>query len=488
MIQEETSFDPTQTHPAWNKYRPSWQLNRDFAQMHEHILREGRYLDRFGMGTPAVESASQYAWRTQASFALDCCSELIDLRVGNLFRTAPVRSYESSPWAKLIESFVSDVDAAGTHIDTFMKNALRLHYVNGVDLIVDKTDDRRPGTAPSRAHQLRSRQRPCLSCATPLQRVDWSCDHTGRYHWVRYHLGTEPRQDETDAPGPRRYLTLTPSQWRLYRVSLAGDEQNVTCTRGNMSLGRVPAIGFYFRQGHDEQHGPIPLSLLTRIAPVARALLNLLSQGQLDIYMAIGILAATGIDPQQLPREIAPMCWLAFPEGATIQHIRPAVEHIQEKRAWAALLMENILRMGKLTGVAGATNGSARSGFQVQAERTDLDGEMASTARQLEQVETEAIRLLVSRSLGRLVGTQELKYTVEYNKKYVLSGVSDLLGQARQFASTGAAREVPQLWKLFLQRILDGVSSKSDPRYQQVRRAIETLSDSPSKPQEARSA
>jgi hypothetical protein len=474
----ETQFDPTQTHPAWNKYLPSWQLNRDFAQMHEHILREGKYLDRFGKGTAALEGASQYAWRTQASFALDCCSELVDLRVGNLFRTSPVRSYDSSPWAREIDALLADVDGAGTSMDDFMRNALRLYYVNGVDLIVDKSSPALDGGGTiTRADEIRRNARAFLTCATPIQRVDWSCDHTGRYRWVRYHLGAQPRADEADQPGPQRYLTLTPQQWRLYRVSTAGGERTVSCATGEMSLGTVPVIGFYFRLGQDEQYGPMPLSLLTRISPVARALLNLLSQGQLDIYMAIGILAATGIDPQQLPREIAPMCWLAFPEGASIEHIRPAVEHIREKRAWAGLLMEQILRMGKLTGIAGGTAGSPKSGFQVQVERTDLDSEMASTAKQMERVETEAIRLLLSRQLGRNIDPGQLGYSVEYNKRFALAGVSDLIEQARQFASTGAAQDVPELWKLFLHRILDAVAGKSDPRHAKIREALDTLSE-----------
>jgi hypothetical protein len=362
-------------------------------------------------------------------------------------------------------------------MDQFMRSALRDYYINGVDIIVDKgpgPDTARPLT---RADEQQLGGRAFLSTASPLQRVDWSCDHAGRYQWVRYHLGALPRRDEADAVGPRRYLTLTPHQWRLYYVQDGAGGRQVTCRRGRMALGVVPVVPFYFRLGSDEEHGPIPTSLLTRIAPVARALLNLLSQGQLDIYMAIGILAATGIDPQQLPREVAPMCWLAFPEGASIQHIRPAVEHIQEKRAWAAMLMESILRMGKLTGVAGATNGSAQSGFQVEAQRTDLDAEMAATAGQAERVERQVVRLLISRKEGRMVSHEELGYGVEYNRKYVLSGVTDLVRQARQFAATGGARAVPEMWKLFLQRILDAVVRKSDPRYSRIKDQLERLDE-----------
>jgi len=204
-----TDYDPRQTCRDFDLFQQSWLLNRDFAEMHEHILREGRYLDRFGEGTSSSESPSQYAWRRQASFAMDCCGELIDLRVGNIFRTAPIRHYESSPYAAFIDQFISDVDGGGTSMDQFMRSALVQYYINGVDIVVDKT--RPVGQSPQTLAQERQMGlRPYLTAMSPLQRLDWACDHAGRYKWVRYDLGSAPSEDEHLPAGASRYRTRKP--------------------------------------------------------------------------------------------------------------------------------------------------------------------------------------------------------------------------------------------------------------------------------------
>jgi len=467
-----TDFDPTQTNEVYDLFAPSWRMCRDFAEMHEHVLREGTYLDRFGVGTGTLEPASQFNWRKQASFAIDYCGDLIDLRVGNIFRTPPVRTYEQSPWVGFIKEFLANVDGAGTHMDTFMAGSLRKYYATGVDIVVDKAHAPSAPAPQTRQHEQQLGMMPYLTALTPLERVDWACDHAGRYVWVRYDLGQQPSDQEDAAVGPRQFLTLSGDQWRLYHVTDDG-EQGVTVVSGPMRLGVAPVARFYYRLSARPEYRGVPLSLLTRIAPVARALLNLVSQGQLDIYMAIGVLAAIGVDADRLPTEMAPMCWLGLPEGAVVQHIRPAVEHVREKRQWIRMLLEAILRMGRVTGPAGELVARAKSGFQVAAERTDLDNEMSATALQIEAVERDVIRLAVSRMEGRLVDHAEIGYSVEYNKKYVLTPAVDIVRQAREFFEIGLGTQVPQMARVFLSRILDNMLKKDDPRYEEIARAVE---------------
>jgi len=466
-----TDFDPSQTSGVYDLFVPAWRTSRDFAEMHEHILRDGEYLDRFGTGTGALEPASQYGWRKQAGFAMDYCADLIDLRVGNLFRTAPVRLFDGSRWSDFIARFIDDVDGGGTRLDAFMSQALRQYYISGVDIVVDKARESRPSLPETLDQEVQLGRRPFLAAFSPLERVDWACDHAGRYKWVRYALGRGPADSEDSGSGPMRYLTLSDDQWRLYYVS-DDNESPVRFSSGPMRLGLPPVIRFYYRQSSRPEYRGVPLSLLTRIAPVARALLNLVSQGQLDIYMAIGVLAAIGVDADRLPKEMAPMCWMGMPEGARIQHIHPAVEHVREKRKWIAMLSETILRMGKLIGATGKATARATSGFQVAAERTDLDNEMSATAVQMEAVERDIIRMAVSRVEGRLVDHSEIGFSVEYNKKYVLAPAADIVAQAREFFSTGLAGDVPQISRLFLGRILDSLVKKDDPRYGEIAEAI----------------
>jgi len=466
-----TDFDPSQTNSVYDLFAPAWRMCRDFAEMHEHILRRGTYMERFGIGTGTLESASQYNWRKQAAFAMDYCADLIDLRVGNIFRTSPVRVFERSPWARFIAGFLEDVDGGGTHLDAFMARALRKYYTSGADIVVDKAESPSGIRPETRDQELQLGRHPYLAALTPLERLDWACDHAGRYKWVRYDLGREPAVSEDAAAGPRRYLTLTGDQWRLYRVWEDRD-QPTTLSAGPMRLGIPPVVRFYYRESARPEYRGVPLSLLTRIAPVARSLLNLVSQGQLDLYMAIGVLAASGVDSDRLPTEMAPMCWLSLPDGAQVQHIHPAVEHVREKRQWIGMLSEAILRMGGLIGASGDVTARATSGFQVAAERTDLDNEMSATAAQMESVERDIIRLAISRTEGRLVEHAEIGYGVEYNRKYVLTSAADIVAQAREFFATGLGGEVPQISRLFLERILDSLIKKDDPRYGEIARGI----------------
>ncbi|MCP4379808.1 MAG: hypothetical protein GY794_27035 [bacterium] len=467
-----TDFDPTQTNGVYDLFAPAWRMCRDFAEMHEHILRDGEYLDRFGAGANTLEPSSQYDWRKQASFAMDYCADLIDLRVGNVFRTAPVRLFDRSPWSEFISGFVGDVDGGGTHMDAFMSRALRQYYTNGVDIVVDKAQTPAGSEPQTRDQEVQLGRRPYLASFSPLERVDWACDHSGGYKWVRYDLGYQPPESEDSGSGARRYLTLNADQWRLYQVD-ENHEAPVRVSSGTMRLGLPPVVRFYYRESTRPEYRGVPLSLLTRIAPLARALLNLVSQGQLDIYMAIGVLAAVGVDADRLPKEMTPMCWLGLPDGANIQHIHPAVEHVQEKRKWIAMLSEAILRMGKLIGATGKVTARATSGFQVAAERTDLDNEMSATALQMEAVERDIIRLAVSRMEGRMVDYSEIGYSVEYNKRYVLTPAADIVAQAREFFSTGLSGDIPQISRLFLGRILDTLLKKDDPRYSDIAQAIE---------------
>lgn len=353
-------------------------------------------------------------------------------------------------------------------MDAFMTDVLGKYYSTGVDIIVDKTASD-PDAALTRAHEHNMGMRPYLTAMTPLQRLDWECDHAGKYLWARYDMGRLPAGDEDAPAGARQFLTLTSGQWRHYTVD---DDGSVMVNTGDMPLGRVPIVRLYYQNSTRPECRGVPLSLLTRIAPVARALLNLVSQGQLDIYMAIGVLAAVGVDADKLPREMAPMCWLALPEGASVQHIRPVVEHVQEKRQWIKMCLEAILRMGKLTGPSMEFGSRASSGLQVAVERTDLDNEMSATAGQLEQAEKDIIRLAVSRMEGRLVGHDEIGYTVEYNRRYVLTSASDIVAQAREFFDAGLGDQVPEMSGVFLRRVLDSILTRDDPRYGRIAKAI----------------
>ncbi len=478
---QPTDFDPTQVSPIYQEMLGAWRLNRDMAEMPLHVLRDGGYLDRFGGGDSggAVESASQYSWRKNAAIAIDHCADLINLRVDNIFRTLPVRSYDGSPYRDFLDEFLSNVDGGGTSMDDLLRRALRVHYVNGVDFVVDKQGGADRTRAMTLAQERELSLLPCVHVFPALERLDWAVDHAGRYKWARYSLGGVPPADETeDSPGATRYLTIMLDQWRLYEVSEDG-ETPTTVRTGPISLGACPIVTFYFKESARSDHPKVPLSLLTRTAPIARYLLNLISQIQIDIYRNIAFLVATGVSADQVPDQITPMgCW-TLPEGAELKDVAGDVSHIEVKVRFAQMLMEAILRIGKLTGSTGELKSRAASGVQVAVERTDLDNEMRMTAVQAEQVEREIVRLAVSRYKGRLIPHDEIGYSVEYNKKFVLTPVRELVEQARQYVSMGVHGQVPTLLKVQLRKILDALTKEDDQAYRAAIKEIEAAVFSP---------
>ena len=466
-----TDFDPSATSSTYTELQDSWELNCDFAEMHLKTLSDGTYLDEFGH--KASEPTAQYAKRKRWSLALDHCQELIGLRADNIFRTPPKRIYDQSPHRDLIRTLLSDVDGGGTSMNDFMRRVLVMYYTNGVDIVVDKAgSDIEPA---NQAQEVRLGLRPYLHAFGPLDRVDWAVDHAGKYLWARYCLGEVPPADEwSGATGVTKYLTVTPNEWRLYEVG--GDaETPTTVVTGTHSLGVCPVVTFYFKESVKSDYPKVPLSLLTRIAPISRYLLNLISQIQLDIYRNIGFLVATGVDADQIPTEITPMgCW-ALPEGATLTDVAGPVAHIRVKIDLAQMLMEAILRIGKLAGHSGDLKSRATSGVQVAVERTDLDNEMQMTAAQAEAVEREVIRMAVSRAVGRSVTADELAYSVEYNKKYVLAGAAEIIENIRSLVETDTPIHVPEPLRILLRQLVGALTSEDDAAYGEAMEQIAAM-------------
>ena len=362
-----------------------------------------------------------------------------------------------------------------------MRRALMQYYINGVDIVVDK--EQVEGPPPENlAQERQAGLQPFIQAFGPIDRFDWAIDSAMRYEWVRFGLGEVPAVDEvTGLTGQHRYLTLTRSEWRLYTTE---DNNPTTVVTGPTALGVVPVVPFYFKESSRRDFLGIPLSLLTRIAPVARYLLNLVSQTQVDIYRSIAFLVATGVTAEEIPTEITPMsCWALPNSDTTLSQVSGDVAHITAKLEFAQMLMEVILRIGKLTGGTGDLQSRAASGVQVAVERTDLDNEMRMTAVQAEQVERDVVRLAISRNLGTLVD-EDTGFNVEYNKKFVLASVPELGQQMRDFVSMDIGDQVPSVNRVMLRKILDALISKDAAEYDEAIKEIEAADFAMSAPPE----
>jgi len=72
-----------------------------------------------------------------------------------------------------------------------------------------------------------------------------------------------------------------------------------------------------------------------------------------------------------------------------------------------------------------------------------------------------------------LIGPDEADYSVEYNRKFVLTPLDDILRQARMLFGLGIEASAPGLLKPFLRRALDAIMKPTDPRYEKLLKEID---------------
>ena len=455
-------IDPKVKHDLFTEYESEWILNADIAEMRLATLRGGEYLERFGDGTAKGENEAQYGLRKKMLLQSDMASALVEMRVSELWRKNPDRKFKDSPQAALIEEFINNVDDAGTSMDTFMKRVTELMMINGVDVLVDTN-----ATTVAPNSLADEDNRPFLSEFSPLKRFDWSVDHAGRYKWVRFFLGEDSslHEDGTGAGG-ERYVTYTPDIVRVYSVTGTGKDEEINVTEMPHNMGIVPVVQVYWgRSIHDDQKA-IATSLMSQLSPIARYMLNLMSQGQLDLYMTVAFFVAIGVTAAEVGEALSASCIKAFSDpAASFSPVFTDVKHITEKREWLDYLSLQMLRIGKILGLNATLEGRASSGVQVAVEASPLHSELSATACTLETSEIEIMRLLVSRKIGSPVSTEELGYSVDYNKTFTLQSTKSLIEEAAALSKVVGVSEVPQLMQVLLRKILSASAREGSPEH-----------------------
>lgn len=465
-------IDPRDTNELYDEYLPEWELNRDIAEMKLATLRDGTYLDKFGDGTAQSESPAQYALRKKMSMQTDLAGALREMRVAELWRKNPKRTYDQSAYKADIEAFLNDVDGGGTSMDAFMKRTTEMMLINGVDVLVDSNA---PALQPNSAAD--ENNQPFLSAFSPIERPDWSTDHAGKYWWVRFDLGEDSRMTEDqDSTGVQRWVSYDRDSVTVHTLeSNEGAEPQIALQLPH-NMGIVPVVQVYWGRSIHDQQRAIATSLMSSLSPIARYMLNLVSQGQVDLYMTVAFFVATGVSSDEIGNAMSASMIKAFsnPE-ADLRPIFNTVSHIVEKRDWLNALNLLMLQKGKVLGLNATSEGRASSGVQVAVEASPLHSELSTTAGILETAEIEIMRLLVSRKAGKPVRTQDLGYSVDYNKIFTLQSNESLIAEAKALSEVVGSSEVPELLRIMLRRVLSAVSREGSPEHDEAMKAIESF-------------
>ena len=435
-----TQFNPFQTGPLYDKHKERWQLELDASEWTLDVVRDGAYLPAFSR----KEHPDDYAYRRGMSCPLDMCRDGVRIRVDNLWRTRPRRRVADGPHAELIRQLLDDADGDGTSLDEFMRGALWDMYVTGTDIITQVTSAE--SEIATRADEKAAGIRPYFMRFSPLQRYDWAVNGSRNLIWARYCLGTDHKRDERDTTDAviTHFMTLTKTEWRNWRVTRHGDHDAHPVVElaghGPNPLGRPPMLKLYFAESRKPGQGGVPLSLLTRPAVVAKVLLNIKSQADADLLAAVTRWMLSGVTAEDLPDTYAPgVVWKIPNPEARLQIAQGDVAHIREKRKWVLLYIGEILRLLKFRGGMAEIQATTGSGLKLAIERTDLDNELRSTAGQLEAAELEMMRQAVSLMTGKALpperAAEELGYSVQYNRDFVLEPVAEMLDNIRKWTN-----------------------------------------------------
>jgi hypothetical protein len=455
------AIDPRDTNQLYDEYKGEWELNRDIAEMKLATLRDGTYLEKFGDGSAESEVKAQYDLRKKMSMQTDLAASLREMRVSELWRKNPKRTFEGSSFEDDITGFLNNVDNGGTSMDTFMKRVTEMMLINGVDVLVDSN----AGTLSPNS-QADENNQPFLSAFSPLERPDWSTDHAGKYWWVRFALGEDATvMEDQDATGVERWVSYDRNFVTVHTLeSNEGAQPESESAPHNMGI--VPVVQVYWGRSIHDQQQAIATSLMSGLSPIARYMLNLVSQGQLDLYMTVAFFVATGITSEEVGSAMRASMIKAFSDpAADLKPIFANVDHIIEKRDWLNYLNLIMLQKGKVLGLNATAEGRASSGVQVAVEASPLHSELSTTAGILEVAEIEIMRLLVSRKRGEPILTEDLGYSVDYNKIFTLQSNDSLIAEAKALSEVVGSSEVPEMMRVMFRRILSSIAREGSDEH-----------------------
>lgn len=386
-----------------NNYEEQYKLLQDCYEGGGGFLN-GEYLEKHPR-----EDESKFKMRKNMAYFLNYTKPCVDAHVAPIFKRLANREWEgvgSPAW----ETFMNDVDFAGTDIEALMKKAAHSAKLNGCSFIImDRNKDADvEGTLASVSHD-RS-QLPYAFVVTPLNVKEIQTDRFGRITKFSYY-----EQDEENE-NVRLLRTLTKDGWKLEGVGNSDRNES-----GSWELDFVPVVPLASKDFDPMR--PFVLSDFTAIANTNKVIFNLCSQlteiltdqtfsvlvfpTNDENELVIGTNNAIGIPPESshMPTFIAPDSAPAGTLQATIQN-----------------LQQEIYRMAGVVNITGVR--SEQSGVAKAWDFEQTNQVLADFADKIEIAE-----LKVAELFKKLMNI-EFEYTVNYPSDFNISDIEGELANA----------------------------------------------------------
>ena len=366
------------THPHYDSMVEEWQFYIR-SYFGGRMYRDGNYLIQH-----PFESSTNYRRRRETSYYYNYCGPIVDIFTSHLFRHRAKRDYGSLTGNPLFDAFLRDSDLEGTPFTNFMRDAHRFASIYGrVSIVVDRP----PLRADTVAQAQRGDIRPYLSLITPENLTDWS--------FVRLPSGrvvldmVKIREDE------RTYRIWRRDGWEVWRIEDGGGEC-VLVDSGEHSMGMVPVVNLYNKRSGIRMLG---ISDIQDIADINRNIYYLCSDAREIIentaFPMLALPYTRGVGEDE--REIGPRNIIQFDPGEPNSKpywLEAPHSSLSEIREWVKQDIAEIHRIAKMGGVKATEDLSQpRSGIAIELEYQQLHATLSEKADNLEQAETEILRL-----------------------------------------------------------------------------------------------
>ena len=416
-----SEFDITKPRELYKTWVTHWQMFKDFYEFGPDVLYSGDYLHMHPRET--IES---YSDRVKRCDNYNLIPEIFGVYKSYQFSSPPQRKIEGS-YKTLLEDFIANADSKGGSLDDFMQHTA---YVDALtygwnEILVDMPTIVDPVVTVQQ--QKEAGYMPYVRSITPMERINWSLNTNESYKWTVIAEQPGESDEQTNEPSAiPTYLLLKPQGWERYEKQ-GEDEHYTLADSGLYTFGRVPLVPLYYTKSR--KHRRFGVSLCNEIAPVAKALLNLISQQQEDIFMSFSFLGVQtdqkleGVNELGTKRVIAYSGDAKNPPG----YITVPVEHIEAKQKVIEAKIEQILRKSKLSQAMGELSTKIKSGIAGAVERMELFETLATMAKNLEEAEMQIASMVCSYNAGKYIAPEDTGLTVHYNDKFNLEPTKEMI-------------------------------------------------------------
>ena len=370
----------TSTHPDYLDNESKWEFYlRSYLGGDDY--RDGEYLVKY-----LNESTEDYGRRLNLTPIDNHCANVIHIYSSFLWKTPPVRNWNSLDGDPMLEHMVRDIDLDGQSLDAFMREAQIWSSVYGhCWVVVDKPKS----NAGTRAEELEQAIRPYFNLYTPENVFDWKWERTesGRHKLI--YLKLRESIVKVNATESIAYFR----EWTEDTVKLIevhGKNESVVEEMDN-PIGVIPAV--YVPAARTVTRG-IGKSDIADISIMQKAIYNELSEIEQLIRISNHPTLVKSFDtdasagaggivnmPDELDGNLKP--YMLQPSGANLQAV---MESIANKT-------QSINRMAHLGAVRG-TEAVKASGIALQTEFQLLNAKLSEKADLLELAEEQLWRLV----------------------------------------------------------------------------------------------